>query len=74
MAKVVKGHSPLEDQGLKLQVLDNVSRSQVKVFLDNLSQLLGRIYTRAKVEYSNAVWLRQTRDFATQQAAYVTDL
>ena len=41
---------------------------------DRRSKFLHRIYTRAKVEYSNAVWLRQTRDFATQQAAYVTDL
>ena len=54
------GDSLLEDQGLKLKVLYNASRLQVKVFLDNLSQHLGRLDTRTVVEYINAVWLRQT--------------
>ena len=45
-----------------LNVLYNASRLQVKVFIDNFSQLLGRLDTRTEVEYSNAVWLMQTND------------
>ena len=59
-AKVTIGGRLLEDGVLQLEILDNAARSEVKVVLDNLHELLGGLGSSSVVKHSDREGLSNT--------------